>query len=305
MDKFATALATTTKHVRRSGWLAWASVAVMTLAFLVSSIFLFLAYASNLFLQSVEQEPQIYAFFEVGTDENEITRLQRQWEGLSGVAFIEYTSEDQARQEFFEAQSGINDIAASAVQERNLPASLAIRLDSLDFADEVSEVVFEEKEVNPNINNVLFSRDIVENIREVFTWLRIYGGIIMGLLLIVIVLFTLLTVEFRTHSRSEEIEIMQLVGGSLGYIRLPFVLEGAFYGVAGAFISNLILTGMVILINYQINSGGLDYVRELAGGFNWPGIGVAELAILFAATLVVGFVLGAFNSFLAILRYIK
>ncbi len=305
MDRLKSVFRNTFKHITRSGWLGLASVSVMTLAFLLSTIFAFLAYTSNLFLQSVEQEPQIYIFFEIGTEEDTIAEIQSNLESNDEIAYVDYTSEDQAKQEFYEAQKDVNELAAEAVSERNLPASLAIRLNTLENAEEVDELVNNLQEHNPEIKTVLYSKEIVENIREVFFWLRIGGGIILALSFIVIILFTLLTVEFRTHSRSQEIEIMQLVGGSLGYIRLPFILEGAFYGIIGAFISNLIITGLIALIYQQISNDELNYLRTMLGSLSWPELNIGHFLLAFFLIIFLSGLLGAVNSFIAIRRYIK
>lgn len=305
MEKLSTAFSTSLKQIKRSGWLAWASIAVMTLAILVTSIFGFLAYVATLFLQNLEQKPQIYVVFEVGTPEEKIFELRNQFEQIQGIAYTEYTSEEQARDEFSRSQRQVNELAARAVEERRLPATLAVRLDTLTFAETVNEDLLAAKEKNAEINDILYSRDVVDNIREVFGWLRIGGGVIMAMLLIVIVLFTLLTVEFRMHSRSEEIEIMQLVGGSLGYIRMPFIFEGAIYGSLGALISNGIIAVLLVFIYNQWTSGKLNYIRGLLSSLEWPSLSVGTFAISFFIVLLIGTLVGGINSYIAIRRYIK
>ena len=240
----------TGKQIKRSGWLAWTSILVMTLAFLVISIFGFLAYTSNLFLKYIENKPHIYVFFNTGVEEQEITDIKERWEKLPNIDYIEYTSEDQAVKEFYDSQKNVNPLAAEAIKDRTFPASLAIRLNSVNDAQEIISLVNSEKDTNPDVFRVRYSEDTLNNIRDVFMWLRIGGGIIMGLLLLVVFLFTLFTVEFRTFNRSEEIGIMQLVGGSLFFIRLPFILEGTFYGIMGALISNLLLVGFGGVVYY-------------------------------------------------------
>jgi len=305
MEKIVSAFRTSLKQVRRSGWLAWASTAVMALAVLVSTIFGFLAYTAELFLTSVEREPQIYVVFEIGTPESEINSLKNKVEEVNGVEYAEYTSEDKAREEFARSQRQVNELAARAVEERQLPATLAVRLTRLDFANTVNDELDKAKAENPAIKQIIFTREIAENIREVFSWLRLGGGLIIGMLLIVIVLFTLLTVEFRMHSRAEEIEIMQLVGGSLGYIRLPFIIEGAIYGFLGALFSNLIVGGIAIFIFQQWSSGKLNFSKGFVSNLDWPTITVSRLALGFAVVLALGIAVGVINSYVAIRRYIK
>lgn len=305
MTNISRAISTTFKQIRRSGWLALASVSVMSLAFLISSIFSVLAYTSNLFLKSVEQEPQIYAFFEIGTNEDTILDIKQQWEGIEGVAYVDYTSEAQAKEEFYAAQRDFNELAAEAVKDRNLPASLAIRLYSLEDADKVNRIILNTQKERPEVKTILYSSEIVNNIREVFLWLRIGGGTIMLMLIIVLILFTLLTIEFRMHSRAEEIGIMQLVGGSLFYIRLPFIIEGALYGIIGAIISNLFMSAMFGVLQYQIRNNDLIYIKELVGRLDWPELSVPTVLALLLAPLLIGALLGGLNSYIAIRRYIK
>ncbi|MFW5702614.1 MAG: cell division protein FtsX [Candidatus Dojkabacteria bacterium] len=305
LENYTRAFRTALKQIKRSGWLALASVAVMTLAFFISSVFTILAYGSNLFLESVEREPQIYAFFEIGTSEENIRELQEEWESMPEVAYIEYTSEEQARDEFYEAQRDMNELAAEAVQDRSLPASLAVRVFDLNSADRVNDKIIQTKEDRSEISTVLYSKEIVDNIREIFSLVRIGGGTVMLLLLIVLVLFTLLTIAFRMHSRAEEIGIMQLVGGNLFFIRLPFVIEGSIYGIIGAFISNAIMAILLGLLQQQLQNNELEYLQELLVRIDWPEVSIPMVVLIFSGTLVSGAILGALNSYVAIHRYIK
>ncbi len=305
MQNIGTSFRNTFTNIKRSGWLSYASILVMTLAFLVTTIFGFLAFVSNLFLLSIEQEPQIYVFFEIGTDEKELNNLKNKWERFEGVEYVNLTTEEQAKEEFYEAQKELNELAAEAVEDRQLPSSLAIRLRSLEDSDEIIKVVEKEEKTNPQINAIRYGTLIVEDIKHVFSFVRYAGITVLALLILVIFLFTLLTVEFRMHSRSEEIEIMQLVGGSLGYIRLPFVLEGAIYGALGAFFSNIIICIALYFLSYQITTSQSDYIQNLFADFPFPEVGTPELLLLFFGIIFIGAFIGAFNSFIAILKYIK
>jgi len=306
MSSFKRAFKNTTKQIKRSGWLAIASVFVMTLAFFISSIFTIIAFTSNLFLNSIENKPHIYVFFKSGTSEEEIVQKQNEWQNLPEVATIEYTTESQALEEFKDVQERVNPDIAETIRSDVLPASLGIRLYSISDAENIINLVTEEQETNENIFAIRFSKETIDTIRTLFYWIRLGGGILMGLLLLVIFFFTLLTVEFRTFIRSEEIGIMQLVGGSLWFIRLPFILEGMIYGLIGALISTLTLS----LISYYVlvverNSNAVTFVYNLLGGLKWPSINFLDVILGVLAVAVLGALIGAFNSIVAIRRYIN
>jgi cell division transport system permease protein len=296
----------TFKQIRRSGWLAWASVMVMTLAFFIASIFIFLAFLSNLFLQSIENKPHIYVFFNAGTNESTIRSLNDRLLAMPEVFHIEYTDEKGAISEFKEVQERKDPQLAQNIRSNVLPPSLGIRLNMIQDADKMIDLLNVEKQQNPSVYDVRFSKESIDMIKTLFYWLRIGGGIIVSLLLIVILLFTFLTVEFRTFSRSEEIGIMQLVGGSLWFIRSPFIFEGAFYGAVGAFISSsiiLILYFLFFVVNRD--SAAVNFIISLFGTLSWPNLQGGHYLAIFAGTFITGGLIGAFNSMVAIRRYIS
>lgn len=306
MSSFKRAFKNTTKQIKRSGWLAIASVFVMTLAFFISSVFTIIAFTSNLFLNSIENKPHIYVFFKSGTSEEEILQKQKDWENLPEVATVEYTNESEALEEFKDVQERVNPDIAETIRSDVLPASLGIRLYSISDAENIINLVTAEQETNENIFAIRFSKETIDTIRTLFYWIRLGGSVLMGLLLLVIFFFTLLTVEFRTFIRSEEISIMQLVGGSLWFIRFPFVLEGMIYGLLGSLISTLTLSliGYYVLV-VQRDSNAVSFVYNLLGGLKWPSIDLVDVLIGLVAVALLGTLIGAFNSLIAIRRYIN
>jgi len=296
----------TTKQIKRSGWLAWASVLVMTLAFFIATIFIMIAYTSNLFLKSIENKPHIYVFFKADSDENSIKTLNDSWLALPEVQSIEYTNAAGALSEFKSVQERTNPQVAENIRPNVLPPSLGIRLHTIDDADKIIQLVEAEKASNDDIFAVRFSKETIDTIKTLFQWIRFGGGVIMGLLLIVIFFFTLLTVEFRTFSRSEEIGIMQLVGGSLWFIRMPFILEGAIYGLLGAIISStfIYVIGYVVFIANR-DSNAVNFIVNFLGDLQWPDLNELHLILIFLGLVISGAFVGGLNSLIAIKRYIN
>jgi len=305
-DSVSRSFANTNKQIKRSGWLAWASILVMTLAFFIATIFLFIAYLSNLFLLSIENKPHIYIFFNAGTQETIIKELNDKLTAMPEVLHIEYTDEAGAVTEFKEVQERKDPQLAQNIRSNVLPPSLGVRLKKINDADKMIDILSHEKEVNRDIFAVRYSKESIDTIKSLFHWLRIGGGIIIGLLLLVIFFFTLLTVEFRTFSRAEEIGIMQLVGGSLWFIRSPFILEGAFYGMIGSFFSSSTLLIFYYLV-FELNrtSAAVTFLVNMFGNLSWPSMSAPQYIILFVGTVLVGGLIGGMNSLVAIRKYIN
>lgn len=359
-------IANTSKQISRSGWAGWGSISVMTLAFLVASIFGGLAYVSNLYIQFIERKSNLLVFFEVGMDQEIINSLQSKWQENPKIKSINYTNELEAYNLYSDYTSRVQPEIYAVLktkEEKKLPSSLDIQVWTLDDIDEVREFInkdieaelknleiinIEEEVVQENMEGetgketdsdaaseretadeeILIQEDKprykyakdaddvpiilkiddenLEQLRQVFFAIRITGVIIISLLFAVIFFFTFMTVEFRLSNQMEEIGVMQLVGGSLFFIRAPYILEGGFYGFIGSLLSSFIL-GSVLTSVFVINddSAIAIFAYKNFSKLQWPGMDVLEIGLLFLALAMCGFMLGALSSYLSIRRYIR
>jgi cell division transport system permease protein len=103
------------------------------------------------------------------------------------------------------------------------------------------------------------------------------------------------TIRLSIFSRRREIEVMKLVGATNWFVRGPFMLEGLFCGVAGAF------SAVVLLML------GKDIVMPSVLGKLDAGSDVHALAFPLTALIILGMgiVLGALGSGLTIRRFLQ
>lgn len=315
---FSRIVGNTMKQIKRSGWVAWSSIAVMTLAFFVATIFGGLAFLSNQYIQFIETRDNVLVFFQVGTKPEVVEGLRSKWEKLPQIKSIGFTSEENAYDTYLsdtENTKPIEHELLSQYKDKKLPSSLDIQLYSLSDINQIRgtlladiDQALEEVKYDPTKPPILLRIDdqTLDEFREVFSVLRVGGAIVLTLLFVIIFFFTLMTVEFRTYNRMEEIGVMQLVGGSLWYIRAPYILEGALYGFSGALISTLII-GTIGVAVFVINpsSAIAMFARERLQVLPLPHLVWYSWLIIVGAKLLLGFLLGGFSSYLAIRRYIK
>ena len=90
---------------------------------------------------------------------------------------------------------------------------------------------------------------------------------------------------------------MKLIGATNWYIRWPFIFEGIFYGVVGAVAGWVVSTAALLAATPFL----LDFLRGIP---ILPASWIFLLALL-GGELLFAVVLGAFSSYLAVLRYLK
>jgi cell division transport system permease protein len=329
-------LENTRKQISRSGWAGWGSISVMTMAFLVAMVFGLLAFVSNLYIRFIEQKSNILVFFEEGMDLTVVNNLKEKWDGYENIKRIEYTTEEEAYKIYSDYASKAEPAVYAVLRTREsktLPSSLDIQLFTLEKLDETKRLIQKDIEAEleklkiVNLNGdtnpgeiyyqytdepndppikLVVDDENLDQLREVFFAVRIAGVAIISLLFLVIFFFTFMTVEFRLSRQMEEIGVMQLVGGSLFFIRSPYILEGGFYGALGAMISSLIL-GSVFTFIFVVKQGSTltVFLYKIIGKLDWPNLSVIDYGAIILILAGIGFLLGAISSYLSIRRYIR
>jgi cell division transport system permease protein len=129
----------------------------------------------------------------------------------------------------------------------------------------------------------------------------IRGAKITGLVLIIVLALTSLgiigtTIRLTIYARRREIRVMQLVGATNWFIRLPFLMEGAVCGLAGG-----LLAMTLLMIGYS-------YLEDQASKslpFMTLIYGPRPLALLAALMVVGGVLFGVAGSLIATREYLK
>jgi len=144
----------------------------------------------------------------------------------------------------------------------------------------------------PEVESIQYSQDIAEKIIKVgnatniatFVVLLILGGLTLSIISN--------TIHLVIQSRSEEIEIMRMMGVGNWYIRAPYILQGAFYGFCGALIS---IAPLRILENYLLS---MAQFFNLGEAFIFSNVVVVVLMIM-------GIFVGSLGSFISVRKYLK
>jgi cell division transport system permease protein len=103
------------------------------------------------------------------------------------------------------------------------------------------------------------------------------------------------TIRLTVHARRREIRIMQLVGATDWFIRIPFLLEGAFYGLVGGALSALALWVAYYHL-HEYMERNLRYVPTVYS--------TSFFANFAAGVLLAGAAFGALASILSVRRYL-
>jgi cell division transport system permease protein len=233
MRSFRFALRDTIRLIRWSpGVSGLTFLTVLVVFFFVGSSFL-LALNTRHVISVVEGELVIQAYMQ---PKGNLEEVRKKAASIPHVTDVRAISSEQAL-ELLKARLGNQSAAVTLLDENPLPASVEVRVDK---ASSVAGVARELVSM-PQVEDVVYAGKVAEKLArlsrfaEVFSlFLLVFAGLAGAL-----VLYN--TIRVAIYSRKQEIEVMLLVGALPGFVALPFVFLGVFWGLTGTLAASLVL----------------------------------------------------------------
>jgi cell division transport system permease protein len=283
----------------RRAWQGFWRNALMSLAATATMVLMLILLAGFWIIQTgllsaldfTESKVEVQANIKLEATPSTITALGERIQAMPEVTSVSFISREDALARFQQSMKNQGREDLSRFLDTNpFPASYEIKLKDPSYAATVADALRQD----PAIKNVLDTKETAQNVKTVTDIMRTAGTVIL-LVIGVIVLFIIVnTIRLAVVARSEEIEIMRLVGASDAFIRWPFVFEGAMVGLFGAAITLILL----YVLSDPIGGFMVGFFRVLPLNFG----SLARDLIVLVSTAGLG--LGVLGSWLSVRTYL-
>ena len=292
-------------YIRRSPFQAFAASFVLTLTFFITTLVSVLVYSSSKLITYFETRPQVIAFLKADAKDSDIADLQHKLALDTHIENIKYVSKEEALSIYKKATSD-NPLLGQLVSPSIFPASLEFSVTDLSFAQDIikqvkSESIVDSVGFTAALGGESSLNDVVGRLKTITTYVRIGGIVFVGLLFATSLVVLLVITSMRVVGRREEVEILNLIGATKGFIRSPIIIEAFLYTISGvilgwaiAFIAILYLAPTAVAYFGEIQV----LPRDVLGIFELFGV-------IFAIEVVTGAVLALSGSLLAVSRVKK
>ena len=279
------------------------SIITIFLSLLIIGAFVLGGTIINNVVASVENEVTLKVYIADDTPDASISMLEDYIKSLDYVSEVSFTTKDQALQRFTSSDSMSPSIMAQLDGENPLPASIDVELSDPQQVELVADQIMQngtflaicDNPDNPS-ESLIYGKKTVEKLFQLANYLR-FGSIVVIILMIFIALvFINNTIRLAILARQKEIAIMRLVGASNGFIRGPFLVEGAIHAIIGAALAVICLE---LLRRYVM--------PMVAQGLSFLPLGIAPevFVYVYIFLFVAGLIIGLIGSAFAMRRYLK
>ncbi|MBD2112181.1 MULTISPECIES: cell division protein FtsX [Cyanophyceae] len=291
--KFDYLLRETFLGLRRGGWMNWAAISTITVLLFLFGISLQSTWQLERLLNQFGSQLEVSAYLESGFQASD---LQPVVEGFPNVVAVTPVTKEAAWASLV-TDLGLSDIAGATDQLKGNP-----------LVDEL-KVKAKDSESVPAIASQLQSLDGIDEVRyvdEAVTRLAQLNDGLKWTSLFVITILTLTatavittTIRLIVLARKREIEVMQLVGATRIWIYLPFILQGATFGLAGATVAWGLLFAIQRFLT-ELATQQADFIQFVVQGLR---LTPQQLILLPAALLGLGTLVGLIGSLLAVRKF--
>lgn len=289
----------------RNAWLTVAATAMMTLTLFV----IFASFtARNVLLDTVAQirdRVTMSMYVQQDASQEDISSARQTIANLEGVTDVQYITPEQYKEEYRESRKeDSRALAALNLADVTFPGVFRVSVEDINNPEVLDNYVkndeLYQKIADPE-RDPSFAGDRRDAIETIGRWVGFAEkmGLLMSIVLATISsLIVFNTIRMAIFNRKEEIKMMKLIGADKGFIRGPFVVEAAVYGLIAAVVATGLGVALLMAARPKLESYGI--LIE-------PTLGMITLYIGFVllAMIALGAVIGIASSLFATRKYLK
>lgn len=286
----------------RNGVVSLSSVLMMILTLMVISALVFSSVLLQSALNEIKSKVDVNVYFEPQALEDQILAVKSALEKLPEVSAVDYIARDAALEEF-RADNENNPsilLALAELPENPLGAVLNVRAKEPSQYASVNDYLTKNY---PEDGSIVYKVNYNENqkainrLNDMIVAGKQLGSALTIIFILISIVITFNTIRLTIYIARDEIHVMKLVGATNSYVRGPFIVVGAFYGLVSALIA------LIIIIPGTWWFG--PSTSKFFGGMN---IFDYYLGNIFSIALILigsGIAIGALSSYLAVRKYLK
>ena len=235
--------------IRRSLWIFVIAVVTIMLSLLTFGVFLFISINLNALSDHILSKFEMRVFVKQDIKVDQIQHLATLLEGHSSIQEIYFVDKQQAWKSFIKQYPQL--ALSEFIEENPLPHSFKLVLYA---GQDMVEVSSHLKSLSPYIDDIVYGGELMNQVNKFSFFIRIIGVFLVCVLTIATLMIIVNTIRFTVMLRENEINIMSLVGATQGFIRAPFLIEGAIIGLVGALIAVGILRVIILFVLVKLKT---------------------------------------------------
>lgn len=276
--------------IGRNGLMSVASITTVGLSLAILGSFVLLALGLNNVVQAQLDKFEISVWLKTDISERQVAELSK---SIRSLPHVQSANLETAEATWEKIKASWQDkIELGGVEPSVLSDHFRVKLDDPRFTEATSDRIRDMTAVD----EVIEGRMVVEHMTRFADLMKLIGAGAALMLFLVAAFIISNTIRLTVYARRREIKIMQLVGATNWFIRLPFVFEGTILGGIGGIIACVVVLGGTRYIS-RIVTQMMPLLQQCSSG--------VDPSQFFVGLVILGCFVGMMGSLISIRRFLK
>lgn len=277
------------KNIFNNRLMSIASIGVLISCLLLTGAAVLFSANVRSALSTVEKQNTITVYLNDDVSSLEAIQIGNKLKEVDNVSKCEFYSKDEAMKKYIDVLGSLFDGLQGS--ENPLPNAFHITMEDLSKYEQTVSALRQVDGVN-SISDRSEAAEKLTDLNKLVT----YAGMWIIIILSAVSLFIISnTISVTMYSRRLEISIMQSVGATDNFIRLPFIVEGIIIGIVSA--------GAATVLLYVLYQSIVSTITQIVP-FASISFDVVFAPILISF-LIVGVLFGLIGGLISIRKYLK
>ncbi|PZO39572.1 MAG: cell division protein [Shackletoniella antarctica] len=279
--------------LRRGGWMNWAAISTITVLLFLFGISLQSTWQLERLLNQFGSQLEVSAYLQSGFQASDLKPVVEAFPNVVGVTPV---TKESAWADLV-ADLGMSEIAGATDQLKGNPLVDELKVKAKD-SEAVPAIAAQLQQLD-GIDEVRYVDEAVTRLAQLNDGLKWTSLFVITILTLTATAVITTTIRLIVLARKREIEVMQLVGATRVWIYLPFILQGAAFGLAGATVAWGLLLAIQRFLT-ELATQQADFIQFVVEGLR---LTPQQLILLPAALLGLGTLVGLIGSLLAVRKF--
>ncbi|MBN1893356.1 ABC transporter permease [bacterium] len=270
--------------LRRARLATFLCVSSIAVSLTLLSVFLLLTLNIQKMVRIFRDRMTFEVFVDQGTDESGIRGLQETLRSMEGIEKISYISRDAALETF---RNEFGQDPLEIYGDNPLPASFQVKLSGPFMTQNRIRDRINAIQGLPGVDEVVFHDKLYHSIDRYSDLILVIDGVLFLIVLAAAILLVSNTIRLTIFAQRKNIEIMELVGATRGFIRRPYLIQGLIQGGIGGCIASCVAWILVFILHSRLPN--LLYIP----------------APWFLVPVILGLVLGYLGSWIGLKKFLS
>ncbi len=240
------------QSILREKWVNFVSILTIAAGLLLTTVIILTVYNIDLATKKLPEKFSMMVYLKDGLSREQTKSILYDIKNDDAVKSVTYIPKDEALNEL---KSTFKDIAyvLDGLEENPLFDSVEVKLQSEAVGPETAKELTAKFKKIKGIEEIEYGEKFLSSIHSLKVGIKNIGFLFVVIMSVGMIFVCYSTVKILFYRKNREIETYKLLGSTKGFIRAPFIIEGAVVGLSSGILSLAGILSLYYVIIYKLS----------------------------------------------------